>query len=227
MNIKKIVDKIIKEADIQAQDYTVADRLDDVNAEYLLRVEKGVQIASTEPMSRGEATSEVFTIVDGSNTFTRTIKDAPIQRLDYLPTGGSYYTPMDEDQKRRVNTWNCGDQRVFANEKQMFVENGRAGTLRVTYARGAVILFTQADYENVSPPSPDFLPEVFHPLLWLKPAWVQASYYKKDRATALAEQYKQLSELFDNHYGRNSTYNGEVITDEEDGGCFGGSVSRR
>lgn len=227
MNIKQIVDKIIKEADIEAHNYSVADRLVDVNAEYLIRVEKAVQIGSKSPASKAEAVSENFTVVDGSNTFTRTIKDVPIVRVDYMPTGGSRFEKVNEDQSRMINGWCFGNQKFFSNEKQVFVENGLAGTLRVTYARGTVAPFTQADYDNATPPSPDYLPEVFHPLLWLQPAMVQAEYYKKDRAASLRAQFERLSELFDNHYGREAVYDGQVVTDEQDEDCFFGGHSRR
>lgn len=159
---------------MQANEYSVADRIVDVNAEYFLLVEKARQIASKQPPSKGEAVSETFTLVEGSNTFTRTIKDVPILRVDYQSDIGARFERMDEDQSRRINTWCYAGQVFFANEKQIFVENARVGTIRITYATGAVTGFTTADYALGTPPSPDFLPETFHPLLWLEPAATQA-----------------------------------------------------
>lgn len=227
MNIKTIVDKIVKEADIQAANYSVADRLTDVNSIYLRLVEKAVQIGSKIPISKAEANSETFDVVDGSQTFTRTIKNAPIQRVDFMPSGGSYYEKVDEDNSRQINGFCLGDTRFFANEKQIFVEGGRPGTLRVTYARGNVVLFTQADYDNVLPPSPDWLPEEFHDLLWLKPATRQAKFYKKDRAGALEDETNEVQALFDNHYGRNAVHDGQIMTDEDETDCFGFGRNRR
>lgn len=227
MHIKTLVDKIIKEGDIQAQDYSVADRVEDINAEYLLRIEKSVQIGSKIPISKAEATSETFAIVTGSNTLTRTIKDVPIVRLDFKPTGGSYYEPVPVDPGRRINMFCLADQRYFANEKQIFVENGVGGTLRVTYSRGLITLFTAADYALSSAwPSPDFLPEVFHPLLWLKPAMTQAGYYKKDRYPILKAEFERIETLFDNHYGRDSAHDSSFDTSGDDGCGLYGSNNR-
>lgn len=227
MNIKTIIDKIVKEADIQVSNYSVADRLIDVNSIYLRLVEKAVQIGSRVPISKAEANSETFTLTTGSETFTRTIKNAPIQRVDFMPSGGSRYEKVNEDTSRQINGYCWGDTRFFANEKQIFTENSRPGTLRVTYARGNVVLFTQADYDNVTPPSPDWLPEEFHDLLWLKLATRQAKFYKKDRAGALEDETNELQNLFDNHYGRNAVHDGQIMTDEDDTDCFGFGRNRR
>lgn len=214
MNIKQICDKIIKESDVQANYYSVADRIDDVNEEYLLLIEQAVQIGSKIPISNAETTTETFTVVAGSNTFTRTIPDVPIVRVDFQPNSVGQFEKVDEDQSRMVNGFKYCDTRFFANEKQMFVEDGTAGTLRVTYARGGVSLFVTADYSEGTPPSPDWLPTTFHPLLWLQPAATQAEYYKKDRATALRNRYDRLKALFDNHYGRDAVQDTEFETDE-------------
>lgn len=227
MNIKQIIDKALKEADVQAQDWPVSNRLEDVNMEYLMRVEKTVQIGSKSPASKSEAVSENFTVVAGSNTFTRTIKDVPIVRVDFKHSGADRFEKVDEDNSRMINGYCLGDQTFFTNEKQVFVENGYAGTLRVTYARGSVVTFTQADYDNATPPSPDWLPEVFHPLLWLAPAMTQAGYYKKDRYAVLQAQFERLDTLFDNHYGRDAIVDGEIRTDEDECSCFGSGKSRR
>ena len=40
MNIKQIVDKIPKEADINPNEYAVADRIDDINSRLLILVER-------------------------------------------------------------------------------------------------------------------------------------------------------------------------------------------
>jgi len=227
MNIKTIVDKALKESDVQAQDWSITDRLVDVNAEYQKLVEKGVQIGSKVPMSRKEDVSETFAVVAGSNDFDRTITDVPVVRVDFMPTGGTRYEKANRDQSRMINGWYCGDLRVFFDEKRVFVEEGYAGTLRVTYARGTIVAFDLDDYNDATPPSPDFLPEVFHPLLWLKPALRQAKFYKKDRAGALEDEVKELQDLFDNHYGRDAVYDSEIVTDESNDSCFGGGNGRR
>lgn len=213
MHIKTIVDKIINESQVNARDYSVADRIDDVNQVYLEKVERAVQIGSTVPISAAEDTSEEFTVVAGSNVFTRTIKDVPIIRVDFKYAGGSQYSPVTHDQARLIEGLSIGEQTYFANEKQFFVEEGVAGTLRVTYARGGVTLFTTDDYDLSSDwPSPDYLPTVFQPLLWLYPAYDACR--NKEVKAALAARIERLDPLFYNHYSRNSAVNSEFVTEE-------------
>ncbi len=218
MNIKEIADKALKESDVQANDWTVADRIEDVNSFYLRLLEKSVQIGSKVPISNSEDIDEEFTVVDGSQTFVRTIPDVPIVRVDFQPTGSTQFVKVKEDPTRFVSGWNHGEIRFWANEKQFFVEEGTGGTLRITYARGGVTLFVLADYSLGTPPSPDFLPETFHDLLWLKPSYRQARMYKRDRATGLKEELEDLQLLFDNHYGRDAVQDLSFITEEQQRG---------
>lgn len=215
MNIKRIVDKIVIESDVSPAEYPVADRIEDVNSEYLSYIEKSVQIGSKEPASEAETTEEIFNVTSGSNTFIRTIKDVPIQRVDYKSLNGSKWVRLERDLSRGVNTW-CGcNITFFANEKEIFVENGRDGEIRVTYARGQVVTFTLGDYNSPNPPSPDFLPETFHDLLWLRPALYQAEMYKKDRVSYLRNRLERLETLFNNHYGRDAVNTSQLRTEED------------
>jgi hypothetical protein len=216
MNIKEIVDNIIKEADVQANSYSVADRIARVNARYLFYIEKAVQIGSKVPISNAEATSETFTVVAGSNTFTRTISDVPIKRVDFRYENSSYFDGIPYDQSRKISGVNFGEMRFWADEKRVFIEEGYAGTLRVTYDRGAVTLFTVEDYALESGwPSPDWLPETFHDLLWLDPAYVASRKYSKGRSAYLKDERDELRELFNNHYGRESAIDSAFETDTE------------
>lgn len=216
MNIKQIVDKIVVEADVNPSEYTVQNRIDDVNEYYLSMIEKARQIASKEPISDGEAVSETFNIIQGDQTLTRTIPDVSIFRVDFKPSGSSRYCRLDEDQGRSIASWCWCGMRFFADEKRVFIENGRAGTIRVTYAGGAITQFTAADYSDPTPPSPSYIPEAFHPLLWLEPATVQAEYYKKDRVVSLRARRDKLRDLFDSHYKRNAVQNAR-FSKETDG----------
>lgn len=225
MNIKQIVDKIPKESDVQASQYPIADRIDDINAKMLAMIEKAVQIGSKEPISGGEVFSETFTVVSGSNTFDRTIPDMPLVRVDFKHSGSTRYCRVSEDPGRaRGMTCSCG-MKFFADEKRIFVENGVAGIIRITYAQGEVVLFTEADYSEDPPPSPTWIPEVFRPLLWLEPATIQAEYYKKDRAVSLRNQLTRLENLFIARYSRNSTSNARFDARDERS-CFGGDNYR-
>lgn len=224
MNIKQIVDKIPKEADINPNEYVVADRIDDINSRLLILVERANQIGSNQPMNDDEDISEDFTVVAGSNTFDRTIKNVPIQRVDWRPNNTSRWCRLEMDKTRAINTWAYCDIKFFANEKEIFIENGLAGELRVTYARGAVTLFTVADYSATPAPSPDILPIEFHDLLWLYPALRQARIYKKDRVAGLEAEVKELQELFDNHYGRNASTDSKFRVEKNN--CCGGNNYR-
>lgn len=215
MNIFKIVQKIPKEADINPEEYTVADRIDDINSEYLKLIEKATQIGSVEPISGAESLTETFEIQTGSNVHLREIKDAPIERVDFKATGGSRWCRMERDQSRAVNTFcGCGIK-FFANEKQVMVEQGREGEVRVTYVHGDVTLFTEADYIAGNPPSPTWLPETFHDLLWLYPALKMARFYKTQRVDGLLEMIVPLQRMFDNRYNRNAVQHSRFSTDED------------
>lgn len=219
MNIKQIVDRIPKESYVNVADYPVINRIDDVNSFYLYLIEMAVQIGSKVPISRAETTTETFTVVNGSNVFTRTIKDVPILRVDFKYENTDQFNPITEDQSRLIGGVNVGKTRYFANEKQFFVEEGFAGDLRITYARGGVTLFTQADYDlGAAWPSPDFLPDTFHDLLWLFPA-IQKTKLPEVKST-LIDRYKILFDLFSNHYGRDSATTVEIVTDETEEGNY-------
>ena len=215
MNIKEIVDKSLREAGIQANDWSLTARIEDTNSYYSRLAEKATQIGSKTPPSAAEAISETFTVVAGSQVFTRTIPDVPIVRVDFLYDGSTIYDRVPEDQSRAIASWNTGDIRFWANEKQIFVEEGKAGTLRVTTAHGAITLFTLADYNLGSGwPSLDFLPSVFHDLVWLKMAYRQAKKFKKDHAASLKDEIDELQLLFDNRYGRDAVQDLAFETDE-------------
>jgi len=211
MNFKNIIDKIVKEGDINPNEYQVADRIVDVNSRYLFLVEWAMQIGSTETIANQEVKQESFTLVEGLNTLVRTIPDMPFTSLEYtvdtVITDNTNWTCLDQES---FYSWcGCG-MNISFDEKQIVIEKGRVGTIRVKYARGVVVPFTEADYLNVTPPSPVWLPLVFHDLLWLDPATIQAEYYKKDRAVSLRNQLTRLEELFYNHYSRNATQVSEV-----------------
>jgi len=213
MNIKEIADKIVKEADVNPAEYLVADRIEDINEKYLELIEWAVQIASNEPISDDEDISEEFTLVTGSNEFLRTMPDIFIFRVDFQQTGSDLWKRVETDQSRKIGRrfFGCGLE-MFADEKRVFVENARPGKLRVTYARGDIRTFVEADYTDSTPPSPDWLPPVFHPLLWIAPALTQAQYYKPDRVDALASKLLRLEAMFLNHYSRNAVQDSRFET---------------
>jgi len=216
MHIKEIVDKILKESDVQANTYSVTDRIVDINSFYLRNIEKTVQIGSKIPISAAEDNDETFTVVAGSNTFTRTIADVPIHRVDFKHTGSSVFHSVPFDQSRMIAGVNFNDMRFWANQKQIFIEDGYAGELRITYTRGVITQFTLADYELGSGwPSPDWLPEFAHDLLWLQPAHRASRKYKKDRSAYLKDELDEVMALFNNHFARESAVDSAFVTDGE------------
>lgn len=223
MNVKEIANRMVKEADISPAEYPVVDRMLDMSNRYRMLIAKAQQIGSLEPISNGEVVSETFVVVAGDQTFTRTIKDIPIQRVDFQPDGGSKYYRLTQDESRGIGTYCHLDLEFFVDEKRVFIENGRAGTLRVTYVRGLITNFTVSDY-NTGTLIPTWLLEEYHPLLYLYDALRMARKYKKDTVDSIVEQIKILQPMFDNHYKRNAKQNSRFDTSDEDfagGECCG------
>lgn len=215
MNIKEIVDKIAKEGSFNTSEYSLGDRITDINNSYLKHIELARQIGSSEPIRETEEVfEETFNIALGNNIFARTIKDVAIQRVDFQPTGAILYKRLDEDDTRSIDDWydfRC--MRYFADEKYIYIQDAReTGTLRITYIGGEITLFTTSDYSLSIPPSPSMLPLVFQPLLWLEPAMNKAMFYKKERFEGLKYQYDTLYALFYKHYRRNTPKKMKVTT---------------
>lgn len=202
MNIKEIVDKIPKKSDVNAAYYSVEERIADVNTEYLKLIEMAGQIDAIFPISDGTPRSETFTITAGDNTLERTIQDVAIERVEYRANSAMHWRCLTRDTDRCVDCFSWNNTRFTANEKQIFLEDAFPGEIQVTYERGNATGFTKADYDATEPPSPKWLPQVFHPLLWMKPAYDAAKIYKPDRAPKLKEDREELMVLFRNHYGR-------------------------
>lgn len=204
-NLKQLIDRIPAEADVNPSEYPVSVRIDDLNEVYFALIEQARQIASTEPISADEVFEETFTLVRGSNELERTITDIPIFRVDFQSENSESWCEVHEDQMRRRERRNCTCRfSYFADEKRIFAEDARPGTLRVTYASGEAEPFTVADYQASTPPHPVWLPKTFVPLLYLKPALVQAQYYKTDRVSGIQARIERLEGLFYTHYSRNS-----------------------
>lgn len=216
MTIKEAVDRVWVESDVQKNSYPLANVLADVNARIRKLISRARRIASREPISAGEAFSETFTVTQESETFIRTIEDIPVFRVDYMATGGTRWCRIEEDQSRGINTWcckkGCCELVFFVDEKRVFIEQGRAGTIRVTYASGAFVAFTEANYNAVPSPEITWIPEDFQDLIWLYPALRQARFYKPDRVNGLQAEVDQLQADFDSHYRRNSSWNQKLDT---------------
>ena len=205
MNIKQIVDKILKEADISGTRYTVADRIDDVNAEMQKLITYATQLGSKFPMTDGTTAYEDFTLVAGDNTFTRTKPDISIIKVEYRQDENTEWQCLDRDTQLCERCFAYLSMRFRADEKTVTVSDALVGEIRVTYERPTITLFTESDYTDPTPPSPTWIPSEFHPLLYLKPALDQARLYKPDRVEKIKADRDEYIELFDAHYRRNAT----------------------
>lgn len=216
MNIKEVIDKVWVESDTQINSYPLANVLYDVNARILKLIGRARRIASKEPISNGETFSEIFSISSGSTTHIRTIKDIPLFRVDYKSLTATKWCRISEDESRGINTWCCKKGccciSFFADEKRIFVEDGRDGEIRVTYASGEFVPFTESNYNSMTPPEITWIPEEFQDLIWLYPALRQANFYKPDRVRGLTDEIRELQSAFDSHYRRNAQWNQEIDT---------------
>lgn len=222
LSVKEIVDKILIESDIQSNEYSVDARLLDVNQTFLDYIELANQIGSSEPISNAEVVSETFTTVDGFNEFIRTINDVAVFRVDFRVSTDSKWCRLTEDLTRRKDNYSCYcgcdcNIMFYADEKRIFIENGRAGSIRVTYVRGNIQLITRANYDSVTPVYPTWIPSVFRDILWLEPALHQAKLYKPSRVEALESKLARKIQLFRNHYIRNAKYTGRLVSDDSIG----------
>lgn len=216
MLFNEIIDKIVKESDVNPRQYSVADRVADVNKEHFYLIEYATQLGSKFPMTDGEEVEQTETLVEGDNSFDRDIKDTSIVRVEYKPTGSSRYRCLDHDQKRCNNCYCLGDMLFTANEKKIMLKDAHPGDLLITYDRPLIVPFTEADYD-AGDVEVEWIPETFHPLLWLKPAMIAAGYYKPDRYQALKDQYGELFVLFHDHYDRHSSIDLSFETNEDRG----------
>ena len=215
MNIKQIVDKIAVEGGFNTSEYSLNNRIDDVNASYFKHIEIARQIGSTQPITDAGEVKVVdnIALTAGNTTYTRTIPDVAIRRVDFKPTGSSRYHRLDIDYSVSVDTYDNWCRRYFADEKYIYIEDLKQdGEMRVTYEGGTVAGFTLANYNAGTPPSPTFLPEVFHPLLWLEPAMNKTALYNNNRHASLKNQYESLYVLFYKHYKRLASKNFKVVT---------------
>ena len=198
MTITKILDKIIRESDVNAKEYTLEHRLEDVNEHHFFLIEKATQLGATFGVSGGETSYEEFTLIVGDNTFVRTLPDVPIVKVQYT----------NHDNPKESNWMDVPKSFFSGNEKEITFFNARAGKARVTYQHGAITKFTMDDYTNETEIT--WIPETFHSLLWLYPTLGQAGYYKKERYVKLRNQYDEMYQLFINHYFRRADFNGQL-----------------
>ena len=213
MNILEISNKASQEAYIPANEWPASSRIEDINEEHRLLKEEAGMIGSEFGIADSSPKYEDFTLVVGDNTFTRTIPNIGIRFVQYRESATANWRWLDIDPRPGHNSYYYLDMRFIADEKEITVKDARAGEIRVTYERSATTDFTEADLALGTPPSPDWLPEEFHPLLWLGPVLNQK--IDEDTRKRLTPRYERVKGLFDLHYERFATQTGEI---EVDGG---------
>ena len=209
MNIKEIVDKIKTKSDISAKEYTIEERLSDVNEHYHTLIGEMSRYYPVFPASDGSTQKETFTITSPNSVFTRTIVDTSIVRVQYRNDPSQKFRDVYQDTERKE-----GCRGWYADAKKIYINEHPDGEIEVTYERSGLVTFTINDYNSTTPPppSPDYLPVEFHPLLWQYPAMTQCSFYNVDRAKAIQFQYETLYEKFISHMKRNQATVTNIVT---------------
>lgn len=215
MNIKRITDRIYKEADVNRREYVMEDVIDDVNQEYLFLIEKARQIGPSVPMGDGAAVTQTMTnVTKGETQFSRNIANVGIVKVEYRYVNNEEWQCMDKDdlcatcRKCEVATFRAYERDIYITSNVDSID------VRITYDRPLIQKFTVADVSLTTPPEPLFLPEEFHPLLWMKPALTQTGYFKTERYPVLQARYEELFEQFSQHYRRGAQYEAYVETNE-------------
>ena len=213
MNILELSDKASVESYLPTNEWPVANRIEDINTEQRLLKEEAGQIGSEQNIADSGDTSEEFTLIAGDNTFTRTILNIGIKFIQYRESATADWRWLDYDSRPGHNTFYHLNMRFTADEKEIVVNDARVGFIKVTYERSSTVDFTVADLSLGTIPSPDWLFSEAHDLLWIGP--VLAQKIDEERRKILIARYDRIKLLFDNHYERFATQDGEI---EAEGG---------
>lgn len=211
-NIKEITTKIIKKGYLNPKNYPLQDRVDDVNQALLELVEIATQRNSNQMLSGNESFTDIFTLPSsgGDFTFDRTIEYIPIVKIEWT----SVSSPSESDW-REVNIgggkYCTAGMSIVSNEQKIFVFGALQGQIRVTYTHGIVNMFTVADVNLPTPPSPDIIPYQFRELLVLKPLLPKLAHYKPERYNEAKQRYEELLALFEVHYMREAEEEFDVV----------------
>ena len=216
MDIKYILDKIILESDVRKDRYTVANRIDDVNEEYMFLIEWATQMSSHQLHSDETTRYQIINITADADELVelRDNIDTTAVRVEFKASGASEWQCLDWKEHCEGECCSCGclgDMRFEIDEKKIFLYNTRVGEIRITYDRGFITKFVESDYTSATPPEPKYLPEVFRPLLWMRPAIRRSGYYKPERYQQITNEYNELFQLFKTHYSRNASYVGKFV----------------
>ncbi len=220
MKHKDIIDNIVKKADIRTEEYSVDDRIQDVNNYEMELKEVATQIDSFfPPRQEGEVSQETFTIedsnIDVEGTFSddRTIKNTIPVEVFFKREGSSVYRNIPKRTVELEEDLHLNRMLYEASSNKIIVRNARSGTLMVKYEQGAFIEYTRTMYDDTTNEStPSWMPNPFHNLLWMKPALDIARTYNTERVAVLEQEHSDLFELFQQHWLRNKNLEKKIET---------------
>jgi len=214
--IQQILDKIIKESDINPRHYTEEDRLWDVNQEYQELIEEIVQLGAEHSLPFLQQVETVTGVTDFS--FPRAVRFEPIVQVEQTYSSN----PLERDWCCMVKDTGCeygqccykGCYSSFrADDTTVFIDDAYTGMIRITYATREFPLFTlPADANTI----PSAFKGHFNRLLILKAAYKRGMKYNPEKARINEEEYRELKEQFRTHYDRRAEFYGEIKVDE---GC--------
>ena len=212
MNIKEIVDKIIKEADVNPAEYTVADRLDDIHQTRL----ELVTLARQYGQAINKKVAQTETLISGDQSFTKTFVHAEIDKIEYRATGGSENDYICLEKRRDCVGGRCsggvGNMTYTEDTNTVYIWNAQEGELRITYIDDRITKWTEADY-TTGTATPDELKEVYHALLWMAQVVRHTGYYSKERYEQVRIEYDSLIKKYIDDLKRNVDFHVKIETD--------------
>ena len=196
MKIGTIVDKLIKEADVNTSEYTVPDRLEDIHQTRLELQELRAQYTADDSVH----TLQTATVIAGDNTITRTVKHNFIVNVEFREDSDQdwYCLTKRGDCDGRKCIPIVGEAKYTFDYDQVYIWNAQAGEVRVTYSHTNITEWVEADYTD-NTATPDELPEVYHKLLYMAQVLRHTGYYSKERYEQTSLEYEKLMALYIDH----------------------------
>lgn len=194
-NIVEIVDTIIKEADVNASEYTVADRLKDIHQTRLELATMMRQAGTDVQVEHAQAE----TLVAGDQSFTKDIPHGQLLRVEYKPTGSidSQYRCLERRRDCQGNLCSVllGRMKYTEDTLNVYIWEAWEGDLKLTFADDRITEWVEADY-TTGTAEPTELKEVYRKLLFLAQVIRHAGYYSKERYDQLVIEYTELMKAF-------------------------------
>lgn len=201
MKYKEIIDKMLTEVQVIAREYPTATRIADMlECEKILKEKAATDADEYKLKQASEVTSEIFTIVDGDQELTRTIKNSLITKVCYRADNEAEWVCITK--QIECDQWGvcrCAWDFTFeADSLKVRIENAKAGELKVEYDKGNFTDYTLVNYNDVANTNaPDWLDSTFHPLLYLYATYKYAGYFKPERRKDMKDRYDDLYDKYE------------------------------